>query len=384
MHKIIGRLAFTALFLIILVTSITTPVFAFDGRSGNSVTVASGETVNGDLYLAGGDLVVNGIVNGDVFGAGRSITIGGTVNGGITCAAQTIAVNGKIYSGARLAAQTITVGGAIGRDLVVFGSDVSIDRGAQIGGDLVIGVQTARVQGNISGGIRGSANEINIGGPVAGDVSVEVAGLTVASQADIRGKLVYTSKNEASIQAGSQVRGGVTHNIPEVKARRTVGWLAGAAVLWKVLGFVMILVIGIIVIVVAARRTTSMADSIRQRPWQSLGWGALILFVTPIAAIIVMCTLIGIPLGLIALVIYGIALYLSQIPVALLIGRLIIVQNREMKSTGLMIGALALGLIILSILKVIPVVGWIISLLVMLFGLGCLVTSMVKVKIESA
>jgi uncharacterized membrane protein YccF (DUF307 family) len=67
-----------------------------------------------------------------------------------------------------------------------------------------------------------------------------------------------------------------------------------------------------------------MADTIRNKPWWSLGWGAIVLFATPVAAIVVCITIVGIPLGLIGLALYGIAIYLSQIPVALFIGRWII------------------------------------------------------------
>jgi len=87
-----------------------------------------------------------------------------------------------------------------------------------------------------------------------------------------------------------------------------------------------------------------------------------------------MITVIGIPVGLIALLLYGIAVYLSQIPVALLIGRLILGWNRAM-SQGSMIGALALGLFILLLLMLIPFVGWLVGLLTVAFGLGSLATS---------
>ena len=93
-----------------------------------------------------------------------------------------------------------------------------------------------------------------------------------------------------------------------------------------------------------------------------------------------MCTIIGLPLGIIGLVLYGVAIYLSQIPVSLLIGKLIIMQKKEPDSIGSMIGALALGLVILLVLGLIPVIGWIINLLVIIFGLGALVTSEVRLR----
>jgi hypothetical protein len=72
-----------------------------------------------------------------------------------------------------------------------------------------------------------------------------------------------------------------------------------------------------------------------------------------------MFTVIGIPLALVSLVIWGVLLYLSQIPVALIIGWLILTRGKETTSTGLLIGALALGLFILHLIGLIPVFGWI-------------------------
>lgn len=108
--------------------------------------------------------------------------------------------------------------------------------------------------------------------------------------------------------------------------------------------------------------------------WRMSGMGALIFFATPIAAILVMVTVIGIPLGIISLVIWGILLYFAQIPVAITIGWLILSRKRDISSHGLLIGALALGLFILYLIGSIPIIGWILMLFVIFFGLGSLVT----------
>ena len=45
--------------------------------------------------------------------------------------------------------------------------------------------------------------------------------------------------------------------------------------------------------------------------------------------------------------------------------------------------SLALGLLVLFVLRLIPLVGWIIGLIVIVFGLGTLVTSIRTVRLES-
>lgn len=370
----------------ISVTFLTSaPVLAADLRSGDTITVASGEVVDDDLYIAGESIVIDGTINGDLWAVASTITVNGAVNGGIVAAAKTINVNGDVAHTARLAGGTLNIGGNVDGDLIVLGRDASIASTARIGGDLLLGAGNVRIDGLIGGDVRGGAGEVTIAGDVQGNVELEVDNLTMAPTANIEGDLIYTSENEANIQSGAWVRGTTTHNVPEVEKPVGAALAAGiaSAVMGKVIAFLMILVVGIIIILIAPRRTALVADSVRAKPWPSLGWGAVILFATPIAAIIVCFTVIGIPVGLIALALYGIAIYLSQIPVALLIGRLIIRRSTDVESKGLLVGALALGLVILVILRLIPFLAFWVGLATALFGLGAVVVSERRLRTEA-
>jgi hypothetical protein len=358
-----------SLILMLMTVFAAAPVLAFDSRGGDIVTVPQDEVVDGDLYLMGRNIIVDGTVNGDIFGAGQTITINGTVNGGVTLAGQTLTVNGQVTHGVRLVGQTLNVNSSIGRDLAAAGAVLNVGGTAKIADDLVLGVGTSYISGQVNGDVRGEGGEVTINNEVGENVELEVDKLTITSTANIEGDLVYTSENEAIIQSGARLGGSTTHNVPEKPAAPS----PFASIRGKLLGFLMTLVIGIIVILLAAGRISAMADSIRTKPWPSLGWGALALFVTPIAALVVIITIIGLPVGLIALVLYGIAVYLSQIPVGFLIGRLILKRNGEIESRGLFIGALALGLAILLVLGLIPYVGGLVMLLTIMFGLGSLI-----------
>jgi hypothetical protein len=361
--------------IVFLLTAIfTVPVLAFDSRSGTNITIGSGETVNGDLYLTGTNVTIEGTVNGDVFILGQNININGLVNGGISVAGQTITVNGKVSTGARIAGQTIHIGGNIGRDLIAVGSDVMVDRAAVIGGDLNLACSTGIMNGHVAGNIRGSVNLLTIAGAVDGNVNITVSSLNITSSANIRGNLTYTSRNTVTIQSGSVIGGTTSQIIPANHRGRGI-WAGVAGLIGlRIFGFLAIFIIGLVIIFLATRRIMQLATAVQRDPVQCLGWGALIFFATPVAAFIVMFTVIGIPLSILSLVIWGILLYLSQIPVALAIGWLILLRGRETRSRGFLVGALALGLFILYVVSLIPVVGWIFWLFVILFGLGTLVT----------
>ncbi|GAI86021.1 unnamed protein product, partial [marine sediment metagenome] len=101
------------------------------------------------------------------------------------------------------------------------------------------------------------------------------------------------------------------------------------------------------------------------------------------AALIVCITIIGLPLGLITLALYTIAIYLTQLFVGLLIGQLIIGASRGIETRAALVGALALGLAILSLLRLIPYLGSVIGLATVLFGLGAILVSERKLRAEA-
>jgi cytoskeletal protein CcmA (bactofilin family) len=359
-----------ALVAVLLTFFTSVPVLAADLRSSDTITVASDEVVGDDLYVFGSNITIDGTVNGDLWAFGNTITVSGKVNGSVVAAGQTINISGTVSRAVRLAGETINIGGNLNGDLIVFSSQTIIDSKAKIGGDFLFGARSVHIDGLVKKNVKGGAHEVVIADGVTGDVELTVDSLTVASKADIKGNLTYTSENKADIQSDAKVGGTTTHNFPEAKKRAPLSGIGG-----KLIGFLMALVTGLIIILIAPRRSASVADAIRNRPWASLGWGAVVLFAIPIAVILVCITVIGIPVGLMVLVLYAIAIYISQVFVGLLIGRLIIRRFRERESRAIMVGALALGLAILTLLGLIPYVGFWIGLAVALFGLGAMLIS---------
>jgi len=370
--------AMVVIMLVMVFTAV--PVLAADLRSGDTVTIASGEVIDDDLYIAAANTIIDGTVNGDIFGVGTTITINGIVNGGVSIVGQTLTVNGEIAGGARLAGNTIKVNGNIDGDLLAAGNTIDVASTARIGGDFLFGAATVRIDGPVEGYIKGGGSEVILTNGVGGDIELKVDNLTIASTANIQGNLTYTSDNEANIQSGAQIAGTTTRKIPEARIPAEAAPFFGIG--GKVIAFLMTLLAGIVVVLVAPRRATAVAASVRHKPWLSLGWGAIILFATPIAAIITFITVVGVPVGLIGLALYGIGIYLSQIAVGLFIGYWIIGYFRKVETRGILVGALALGFTILTLLKLIPYAGFPLWLATVLFGLGAMALSEKTLRAE--
>ena len=371
MRKYIFKGLFVFPIVMLVMVFAAVPASAAELRGEDTVIVASGDVIDDDLYVASDRTIINGTVNGDVLAAGDTITVNGKINGSIIAVGSTINIDGEVTHAVRVAGGNVNISGNVGGDLVVAGGQVDIASTAIIGRDLVFGAGNIQINAPIGDDVKGGGGEVTIKNVVAGNVEIGAKNLVINSTANIRGNLIYVSENEAEIQSGAKIGGTTTQKVPEVKEPvvPTLG-------IWgKVIAFLMTLLAGTVIILIAPQRATAVATSIRRKPWLSLGWGAIILFATPIAAIVTFITVIGVPVGLIGLTLYGIAIYLSQIAVGLFIGYWIIGYFSKVESRGILVGALALGFAILTLLKLIPYVGFPLWLATALFGIGAMTLS---------
>ncbi|MPZ89319.1 MAG: hypothetical protein GEU81_14875 [Nitriliruptorales bacterium] len=318
-------------------------------RTGGDVTVASGETVDGDFYAAGGQVRIAGTVDGDLVVAGGQVDITGEVTGDLLAGAGTVSVSGTVGGDARMAVGQAMVDGDVGEDLVVTSGQLALGSSGTVGDDLLFSTGQTAVSGRVDGGVRGTTGSYEATGTIAGSEAVTVPEPREPTAAD---------------QALSWVR-------------RYAG----------------LLLVGALLLALLPRLLRGGAAEVRNRPLPSLGVGVLGVagFVAALIGITLVTVLLAIVLGLlgfgqvVAAVVFGglltgsavtyafflAVLFLAQAAVAIALGRLILRFGRE-ASTGMDIARLALGLLILVLLFAIPRFGRLVEVLAVLWGLGAL------------
>ncbi len=395
MVKKAGR--FIALLTAVLAVSflIITPVNAADIRNGERLTIPAGDVINDDLYLFGSNITVDGTVNGDVIVFGNRITINGDVNGSVNGAGQDIVIKGRVKDSVRVATSSVDIDSSIGGDLVAAASQVNIAQSGSIGRDLLVAAATVQVNGPVAKDIRGSAGKLIINSSVGGNVDIEGDDVKLEPAASIAGNLTYKSEKKAEQAKEATVKGEIKHVPPPPQPKpsgETIGQAIGGLVA-AVVGFVVILVLvvvvikyaaalltGIIFILLARKYIPGLVQTLKSKPWPCLGYGALVLFLAPVAIAIACGLVIGIPLGLAGLALYILAVYLGHIFLGLFIGKWMLRQHTDVNSTGRLIAALALGLFIVYLCALIPFIGCLTDLAVILFGLGT-ITYFLKTKL---
>ena len=359
--------------LLILPLFLTGVVFAKNSeRQPKIVVLGKDEVVNKDYFAAGDSVTLSGIVNGDAYLAGGNVIVEGTINGDLLVAGGIVEIRGKVSNDVRAAGGQIVISAQIGKNLTVAGGTVNLTDSAKIGGSIAAGTGRLSVFSPIGKGANIGGGQVTLGNTIGGDVRVGVGQLTLTPNSKISGDLTYWSETGAQIQTGAQILGQTIHNLPpakasEVKPARILGIFTGPSLAMKIIGFLWAVVIGLLLLKFFPVYTQRTIGVITKKPWASLGMGLLVMILTPIIFLILLITVLGIPIAFVLLVTFLVIAYLAKIFVSILVGQKIL---RKFGSKAGSNWALLLGLVVYGIVTLIPILGSIVSLLVVLFGLG--------------
>ena len=356
-----------ALVLLVLLF-IAAPAVAMEVRNGDNVLVPAG-AIQGPLFVAGSEIVIDADVDGDVFAAGQTITINGKVNGDVLAAARTIRINGYVSGSARCAAQDIDLKGEVEQSLTAAASELRQLEGSRVNRDAEVFANQITMSGEVGRQYLGAGGTTRINGTVGSDVHFwRVEDLMLGHTAAINGNLFYGSPHEATVASGAQIKGATKWELQEPQAKtqqqpQGFNWLGALA--WFAAG---ILVWGVLTLIFPGI-WSRLSQTLRQSPGQSLGWGLVLLLLTPLAALLLLITVIGIPLSLTLLTAYAVLLYAAKIIVGDAIGRLLAARFGWEGRVNVILPFL-LGFALLLLLGSIPIVGMIISIATVCLALG--------------
>ena len=349
--------------VILVILFFTPQAFAAEIKGDDMVIIPKGEIINDDLYATAGTILVDGDVKGDLVAAGGDIKVKGDIEDDIMAAGGMIHISGDIGDDVRVAGGNLIIDSDVPGD--VFAAGGNIDIFGDVDGDVFVAGGVIRINGDVDGGLNLTGGQIILGGTVDGDVSVMAENLELLPTAKIEGNLVYESENIAKIDTDATINGEITHKIPDV--RKTNVWIYTS-----LFCFLAMLLVGMVFVRFYPKISTNIISSVDTMPWKSLGVGFAAIILIPILSVILMFTIIGIPLSLIILVTYLIGIYLSHISASLIIGNKLLGYFSKNKENSIY-WTLFVGLLALTIITNIPIVGGIFMFFAMIFGFGVLI-----------
>jgi cytoskeletal protein CcmA (bactofilin family) len=337
-------------------------IFGCDQRVENSDEAA---TNVGDDYIAvGRSIVLSDRVAGDAILAAGEIKFGGYAVGDLLAVSGNLAVNGPIGGSLRAAGGKVTIEERIARNATAIGGEINLGTRGGVDGNAYLSGGRIIVRGTVVGSLHAGGGEVTLDGPIGGDVRVEAERLTLGPASRIQGSLTYrVPPANVHVDSAAQIS-GVTIILPQRPPAPFPGIL-------RVLLGIAFLVAGTVAVAVFPATASAAAQRLRQRTAASIGTGVLLLFAVPVAIVVMLATVVGIPLGFITAVSFGIILYLSGSIAAVLVGGQLLRRNAGGRREKV-IAHFLLGAVVLVLLGMVPVLGIMIRVLSVVAGLGAL------------
>lgn len=333
-----------------------------------------------DTFVAGGSVRLDKPVPGDLFAAGGNVDVDAPVGGDAVLMGGNLRVTAKVEQDLYAGGGRVILDAPIGHNLRVGGGQVDVGPLAEVGGNVSVGGGQVTLRGPVKGTLHVAGGRVLIDGPVAGDVVATAGHLSLGPNARLAGALRYRSKDELERDPAAQVAGAVERlALPgrgETRAQEH-GWgregderSLGSGGFWT-LGLMVIAAVLVLALPVSSRRV---ADALQAWPGWSLLWGFVALVCIPVATLILLITIVGIPLALLTLLLYGVLLLLGYVSSGVALGQWALSRLRPAASarTGWRAASAVVAVAALALLGRVPFVGGLIAFMAVLAGIGAI------------
>lgn len=424
------RLVIALLVLLLLPVGV---VSAVEIMQETTCTIAQGETMRGNLYVACRDLTIDGTVDGHVFGAVVSARINGTVTRNLYLLAGEVVIAGEVAGDVHVAGGVLSYpapdepGQIVNSDIVALTLSTEIAPGAQVAGEIVsLGYQLV-MGGDTAGSIDFWGSTLSIGGQVGGDVTATVGssetvgtatqietlliflpiqttlydpGLTLTPEAFIAGDLTYRAYTAQDF--AQQVGGAITFTalqtaptFEDLAIEENRGTALGLYFQQVAREFTTLGLLGFALLALTPGFIRMAIFHIRHSAWSSLGLGALCFTISfPVLLVVVVISLLilfllsflnldgllfagGVLVGLVNIggtsLFYFAAIYASRAIVCIALGRLIVYRFDPSSTFRAWFISLLIGTGILALTASLPLIGFIVNAGALFVGLGAII-----------
>jgi anti-sigma factor RsiW len=367
----VRRRATAGLLLIGALVFLAAPARAFERRVARAdhqeITVPAGETLDDSLFAAGETVSIDGIVTGNVIACAQRVIVRGTVKGDLIVGGQRVDLAGTVEGNVISFSQTLSVRGPVGKSLHSLGEHVSLDREGRVEGDVIALAGVLDFDGRGGRDLLAFGGPANLRGEVARNVSSWTDRLRVDGPARIGGDLTARAKRKGNVTIDPAATVGGKSDVRIETKRRVSRYARPSFYVWRLIWLAAAFLTGLLLHTLfpslLATRLEGGASILR-----TFGIGFVAFLVAPAAGVIVALTVVGLPVALLALAVWGAGLYLSSIFVGVLVGYALLGRGEGPKP-GFAV-ALLLGLAVVSVAVHMPYMGTLLSPLVTLFGMG--------------
>src|SRR5262249_37638605 len=261
--------------------------------------------VTGDLIAVGRRVVISGHVGGQVFTAAKSVTINGTVDDsvlGIATDTLSVASNG------------------IGRNLYGLGSTIDLSPAARVAANAALGAERIQIAGSVGRDVYGAGEEINVSGSISGALIAYAQKIALLAPAHIVGNVTAHVEHADDLTVSpTAVIGGEVETVIMKGHEERNEYLTGSFYAFQLVRFAAAFFAGALVLALVPSLRRISIDNARSALVAG-AIGLVTLVAAPIIAVLVAITIVGLPIGLFALVLWAAGVYLAKVVIAYFVG----------------------------------------------------------------
>lgn len=343
-------------------------------------------SLGGDSYAAGQSSSIGTAVPHDAFVAGFDTNLGGSVGGDAHLAGFNVNADQPVQGDLYAAGFSVTVNRPVGGDVTAVGSNVSIHPGATIAGNARLSGASVTLSAPVTGSALVSAETLNLETTVQGDFEFFGNKIIFGPAAKLGGLVRIHAPAAIDVPASVAAADKVSFEVLETtdyagQAGKTAEHVVRGVwpAVWAVaIWWLALIVIGALVIALLPRATAALEDRANTRPMRTLGLGLLgfaaALGMVPVAAITIL-GIILLPFVAVAAFVACVLAYLAGVYLlAVRAGR----AFTQIDTTLKRLIALVIGVVLAGLIGMLPFLGWLISLLLLIFGFGIFIRGMIE------
>lgn len=249
--------------------------------------------------------------------------------------------------------------------VLAFGCNVTVEADATVRRDISLFGGNATIAGTVNGSVVAFGGNITVGagGVVDGDVNTLGGNVSVDPAGTVHGTIARPVRPVRPIPplAPDTVEG--------ITQRGILGWTFD--LVRGIITAIAFAALGALVILFAPDATRRVGKAAQAQPFGAAGVGCLSLIVVLVLTVLLAITIIGIPLAALVGLAAVVAWAFGWIAIGYLAGEKVLaaLKAREI----LPVVATVLGILILALLGQVPILGWLVSLIVGLLGIGAVV-----------
>jgi hypothetical protein len=249
--------------------------------------------------------------------------------------------------------------GNSGDAVVVIVGDVSVPRGETVDGVFLVNGD-ARIAGDVDGDVVVLSGDVLLAGRVDGNLFTADGKARLLPSAEVTGDVEYGDEHP-QVALDASVHGDVSkQDFPDLGG--ALPWIGGF-VLWLAITL-SLWILGALLLLIAPRAADALEARSREKIGPLIAIGVAVLIVLPLAAFLAAITIFGLPLA------FGIGLSLLPLGAVAYVVSAYVLGRRMVKPPRHRMLAFLAGLAVLRVLALVPILGLLVGLAALVFGLG--------------